>query len=367
MVNLKCLSLKRASLFDSSFQGLFRLEIMVLINCNFENLKSQSFRCLTNIKRLEIEKPENLNDINLNELSKLNSLRLVEVSNIFESLKNDNVENLAFYSKNFDYFDGKSISGFSKLKSLTLASTLGYQCHIKYFNLNFFSSLESLFLENFQFSSFNILCFPELCNLKILTLMQCKTLSKINHADLFKRLSQLENLTIIDFSDFFKEIPSNVFDELKNLTELDLRDNNLIDINPKWFAHMQKLKSLDLSDNQIIRVTKVMFTYLTNLTYLSLNMNQFYRLDDGVFSDVKNLENLCLSYNNNLRELKPHVFVGLDKLKRLEMQDLNQNLKLDVDLFQTLPSLNTVFLDERFEESVLYEKYGSGIKFFFLE
>lgn len=48
-VNLESLSLIRASLNDSSFQGLSRLGSLRLIDCDFENFKSQSFRYIPNL------------------------------------------------------------------------------------------------------------------------------------------------------------------------------------------------------------------------------------------------------------------------------------------------------------------------------
>lgn len=200
--------------------------------------------------------------------------------------------------------------------------------------------------------------------MKKLALSFCTTQCKINHADLFKQLGQLEKLAIISFSDFFKEIPLTVFDDLENLTSLSLISNN---ITPEWFSHMPKLKSLGLSLNKINRLSKEMFIHLKNLTSFSINGFQLIQFDDGVFSHLKDLENLDISNNINLRELKPRVFAGLDKLKNRDIRKLNDELQLNVDLFHFLPCLKDVSLDERFVtmQPDLSKKYGSKIKFTF--
>lgn len=291
-------------------------------------------------------------------------------SEIFKSLKNDYVETLVVYI-NFDYFDGKSISGFPNLKSLSLTSTSIYDRYknncIK-LDYDLFSHLESLRLSKFQFQSFDYFILPEFCNLKELIFEQCSAERKINHADLFKRFKQLEKLRIESFNDFFNDIPpSNVFDGLENLTELNLCSNELINFDPEWFSHKPNLKSLYLTDNQITVLSIEMFSNLTNLTTLRLSDNQFNRLEDRVFSHLENLENLSISHNYNIRNLKPEVFHGLDKLMSLEMGAFNDDFQLDINLFQALPSLKRVFLDRRFKEMEhqLFQKYGPELNYFY--
>lgn len=361
--------LKRGRLFDSSFQGLFRLENLALGDCDFKNFKSESFRYVPNLERLEIIGSRNFYAINFNELSKLKSLYLRDTWDICESLKNDNLKTLTL-EDNLNYFDGKCISGLSKLKSLSLTSISERRCKIKSISSNYdsLSCLESLDLENFHFSSFHFFTFYEFCNLKQLSFVDCSAERKINHVDLFKRLGQLQKLSIRKFSDFFNGISSNVFDDLENLTYLNISHNELTNINPLWFSHMQKLESLDLSRNKINRLTKEMFRHLTNLTTLCLNGNEFNQLDDGAFSYLKNLKNLEISFNETILEFKSQLFDGLDKLRNLLIRNMNDNFQLDVDLFHALPSLKHVYVDKRFEsmQSQLSQKYGSQITFYFL-
>ena len=366
-VNLERVTLYQASLFDSSFQGLFRLEYLVLSDCDFKNFKSESFRYVPNLEKLQIVSSQNFYDINFNELSKLNKLWLDESWDISECLRNENLESLRLQFID-DYFDGMCISGLPKLKSLSLTS-LSKFCNFKCYSLNydFFSRLESLELENFHFLSFEFLNFLDFSNLKKLTFNDCSVERNINQADVFKRLGKLEKLTITNFSDLFNEIPSTFFDDLENLTELDILRNELINIHPDWFSRMQKLERLSLRHNKLNRLAKEMFRHLSNLKHLSLFDNEFNQLDDGAFSYLKNLTYLEISYSKTIRELRPQVFAGLEKLTNLEIYNLHDDFQLDVDLFQVLPSLKQVYLDERFKEmqSQLSEKYGSQIIFVF--
>ena len=363
LVNLERLILRRASLFDTSFQGLFRLESIKLVDCDFKNFKSQSFRHVPNLEQLEFTKPRNFNDRDLSVLRKLNCLRLFGSWEHFESLKHDTLEKLELWFEDVDIFDAKIISGLSNLKFLTLDSISDDPRVIKFINFNydFLSCLESLELKNLRFSSFDIFSFSKLCNLKKLTLARCLAENKIIRDDFFKGLGQLENLIIMGFDHIF------VFDDRENLTHLVLEDNGLNDINSEWFSHIHKLKSLDLSRNMIDQLTKEMFCHLENLKSLDLSQNKLSQLDDGIFAHLENLENLNISCNYEIRELKPKVFDGLEKLIDLDISRLNKDFQLNVDLFQALPNLTSVRIDKRFEaiESELSQKYGSKIRFNF--
>ena len=306
-VNLERITLNRASLFDTSFQGLFRLESLELIECDFENFKSASFCYLPNLKKLIIGEPKNFYNGSLS--SKLQPFSLEgSRRSFFESLKHDNLEKLDLkFAADFDYFDGKSLSGLPKLKSLKLASTSTELCKIKSFNLNYdsLSRLELLSLARFHFSSFDTFILPELSNLKVFALLCCKTESKINHADLFKRLRHLETLVIVDFDDFFTDIPSTVFDGLENLTRLEIPMNKLTNINPEWFS------------------------FLKNLSILSLSACQLNQLSDvGAFIHLKNLEYLKIFKKNDQLALEPDVFNELKKLKKVRFFSLNLPFEL---------------------------------------
>ena len=307
-------------------------------------------------------------------------LKLTDFNNLSEHvcLQNENVEVLDIELVDNQHYDHANVYRLPKLKCLRLTSKL-YGCKsnlidckidfsYEYF-LTSYSTLDSLFFDTLKLSSLRISSLY-FCNLKKLYFRNMD-IYKVDGFDVnfLKGFRHLEILSIENFSNFCKEISSIVFDDLENLTHLDIRFNGLSDreINPKWFSHMPKLKRLDLSGNNLFSLSKKMFCHLTNLSFLCLSANQLNQLDDGVFSHLKNLENLDISSNKILRELKPQVLNGLNKLIDLDMSSLNDDFQLDVDLFKDLSSLKRVRLCERFKEmeSVLSENYESKIKFDF--
>lgn len=364
-VNLEYLTLENVHVADSTFKGLTHLKHLKLIECDFENFKSELYRSVPNLNGLFISNPRHLN-INLNELYNLKWLKLSYVSNLCEhlsTLKHDNLEILDINFVYVDNFDAKCISDFSSLKSLRFS----FHYNLKSINLNydFLSCLESLYLECCYFPSKEI-SFSKLCNLKMLNL----TISYLEcmNSNILTGLSKLEKLEFsVSKNDSFIEIPSNFFDDLENLSSLTIHFKNLANINSQWFSKMPNLKSLNLNDNVINQVTKENFAYLKNLSSLSLSYNRLDHLDDGVFSYLKNLENLSITSNCRIKELRPQIFDGLDKLINIDMRDLNRRFQLDVDLFQVMPSLKRASLDERFKGMlpVLTQKYGYNITFYF--
>lgn len=348
-VNLECLNLERVSLSDSSFKGLTRLQRLELIECDFENFKCKSFRNVPNLEILFIKKPFYFNlDANFQELSKLKWLNISNFSNL--SLKHDNVEILEIELENNQNFEYSNVNFLPKLKALRLSSKSGIPQSIN-LNNDYFSCLESLFLDTLKISTLRISSMY-LSNLKYLSFININ-IDSDGFCDILKGYRQLEKLEIVSFGNFFNKIPYDFFDDLENLTHFNLRLNRLIDINPKWFSHMPKLRNLELGFNQIGIVSKEFFCHLKNLTSLSLICTEIYQLEENFLSNffnyLKNLEYLEIFFNNKSRQkLTPKVFNGLKKLKNLKIKYLKNdgNFQLDIDMVKALskklPNLNNV-------------------------
>lgn len=92
--------------------------------------------------------------------------------------------------------------------------------------------------------------------------------------------------------------------------------------------------NLDLSNLGIVNFSNGVFKSVANITSLNLSDNQMYELPPSAFSDLVKLESLFLA-KNELAETE-NVFLGLDKLKKL---DLSNNILTNIgdNYFAGLP------------------------------
>lgn len=178
----------------------------------------------------------------------------------------------------------------------------------------------------------------------------------------FKGLDQLQ---ILDLSYNYISV---VNDSMKNLTSmeyLNLRHNDLHQLNGDEFFQMIQLSKLDLSENQLDDRFSLNMTYDNQLIELILNHNQIQRLWFNL-SHLDNLQILDLSYNNisvmnvtrygrlvslenlnlaynNLKVWKTGQFTGLPQLHDL---NCSHNLIETVAITGvfTLPTLHTLDL-----------------------
>ena len=72
---------------------------------------------------------------------------------------------------------------------------------------------------------------------------------------------------------------SLLFDNLKELTDLDLSCNHLTKIDVNTFASLKMLERLDLGFNQLECIDVDLFSQLTNLSLLDLNGNKLNEFD----------------------------------------------------------------------------------------
>lgn len=102
--------------------------------------------------------------------------------------------------------------------------------------------------------------------------------------------------------------------------DLDLSGREIIYIEPNAFANCSSVKTLDLSDNVILKPPL------------------------GVFSPMANLEHLSLADNDLRTGYLTKVFVGLDKLKSLNITENNMGKILHSDDFVGLPKSCEIYI-----------------------
>ena len=136
-------------------------------------------------------------------------------------------------------------------------------------------------------------------------------------------------------------------ENLKNLTHLGLRDNNVIELPkvicyltslehltysiaigtlPKEIANLTQLSSLFISDNSLTMMPKDLgsLTSLTSLSIYSKNEEQLLRLPDEIINLI-NLKKIDFNFNVNL-ELTEAQNIWLDKLKKDNDLQMNPNI-----------------------------------------
>jgi Protein of unknown function (DUF1036) len=102
-------------------------------------------------------------------------------------------------------------------------------------------------------------------------------------------------------------------EKLRNLTELELVGNKIVDLRP--LASLKRLTILFLKDNQIVDVSPL--ANLTNLTSLRLGINKIF--DVKPLANLTKLKDLSL-HNNQIRDIKP-----LSKLKKMFVLQVSDN------------------------------------------
>ncbi|XP_032184988.1 toll-like receptor 3 [Mustela erminea] len=143
------------------------------------------------------------------------------------------------------------------------------------------------------------------------------------------------------------------FRPLRNLTILDLSNNNIANINAELLEGLEKLEVLDLQHNNLARLWKhanpggpVHFLKgLSQLHILNLESNGFDEIPAEAFKDLLELKRLDLGLNN-LNIFPPSVFDDQASLKSLNLQ---KNLITSVEknvfgpVFRNLSNLDMSF------------------------
>ena len=139
-----------------------------------------------------------------------------------------------------------------------------------------------------------------------------------------------------------EEIIKNLLnnEDVNILTELDLSNNRINEINLK---NVDNLKKLNLSNNQIKYIEKDSFGHLKNLEYLDLSNNKLDRIDEDVFKNLKNLKHLNLS-NNLICEIDEKAFDDLNRLQKLSLTN-NKLKSLNSNTFSKLVKLEELTLN----------------------
>lgn len=129
----------------------------------------------------------------------------------------------------------------------------------------------------------------KLTNLRHLYIVGCSLTGSVPHP-----IVNMSNLQTLDLSENrLNVIPSSTFENLRQLTTINLSQNDFVAL-PKSLKFLQHLTKLDLSYNKLLQVPTEL-GYLTQLEYLDLSSN----LIDSLPTDA-----ICQAWKHSLKTLK---------------------------------------------------------------
>ncbi|XP_035794577.1 insulin-like growth factor-binding protein complex acid labile subunit [Anopheles albimanus] len=161
--------------------------------------------------------------------------------------------------------------------------------------------------------------------------------------DFFHHLPMLQTLSMSRMNLTFAQAASNIFEDLRRLTVLDLSTNRIIDVPNGVFGNLRNLKALNLSGNAV-QLTNATFTGLERLRSLDLSSNNISMLPMGGFAGLLSLDNLNLRHNR-ISQID-YGMLSIHGIKSFGVLDLSYNRFFDPNLstLATLRRLNTLLL-----------------------
>ncbi|XP_056415458.1 toll-like receptor 3 isoform X2 [Hyla sarda] len=335
--------LKNLNLEESQVSHLTSVAFSGLSNVTYLNLKKFfsnskdpkiddfSFQWLQNLQYLNMEENKNINPSE-NTFTGLISLRYLSLSGCtFQTITN------------------KTFASLSKSSLIALNLTKTGLTKVGPGAFNGLEHLEMLDLGVNQIDQYLTgQEFEGLRSIKQIYLSYNKHLTLTSST--FCNILSLEKLNLRKTALTFKSPSNSPFNCVRNLTFLDLGNNNIANIEEDFFSGLHNLRILSLQHNNLARLWKkanpggpVLFLRgLQNLEILDLLSNGFDEIPADAFKGLSNLNILNLG-ENNVYILPPSLFADQRLLTAL---DLHKNLITSVEenifknVFSNLKTLN---------------------------
>lgn len=163
----------------------------------------------------------------------------------------------------------------------------------------------------------------------------------------------------------FREIPLNFFETFYLLREFNASDLELEMLQLETFKDAKNLTYLDVTQNQLTEIPRLLFFNTAKLTYVDFSNNRIERIDPLAFEGAKHLQSLNFSNNrinhidsktfstpnvllldlskNNLTNLAEHIFDNMTNLVQLNLS-FNPIGNLSIEIFAHLLNLEDVNL-----------------------
>ncbi|DAA30134.1 leucine-rich repeat-containing G-protein coupled receptor 5 [Bos javanicus] len=299
-----------SSVPPSCFSGLHSLRHLWLDDNALTEIPVQAFRSLSALQAmtLALNKIHHIPDYAFGNLSSLVVLHLH--NNRIHSLGKkcfDGLHSLETLDLNYNNLDEfpTAVRTLSNLKELGFHSN-----NIKSIPEKAFVGNPSLITIHFYDNPIQLVgrsAFQHLPELRTLTLNGA---SQITEFPDLTGTASLESLTLTGAQ--ISSLPQTVCDQLPNLQVLDLSYNLLEDL--PSFSVCQKLQKIDLRHNEIYEIQADTFQQLFSLRSLNLAWNKIAIIDPNAFSTLPSLRKLDLS-SNRLSSIPVTGLHGLTHLK----------------------------------------------------
>uniref|UniRef100_A0A2C9GV86 TIR domain-containing protein n=1 Tax=Anopheles dirus TaxID=7168 RepID=A0A2C9GV86_9DIPT len=157
---------------------------------------------------------------------------------------------------------------------------------------------------------------------------------------------QLPNLTWLDMRDnVLGRLPPAIFNALPKLRILELSFNGLEELDPHLLEHLPNLRLLTLWHNKLRTVSRRVFVGVPELERLDLSANLLESVPGDLFYDLPQLTELAMGFNS-FRTLPDGLFRANRELRKLKLTSQRVELEtLPRDLLQHLPALEQVNLE----------------------
>ncbi len=140
---------------------------------------------------------------------------------------------------------------------------------------------------------------------------------------------------------------TDIFPDESKINTLSFMGNNISYISPYAFRKIPELKSLDLSNNLLHSIYSDTFVNSTQLKTLQLSKNPLTYFYSRCFHGLTNLKTLTLAYIDTNATVHDNIFMGLEKLKKLDLDSspgIIWSIFTSDDLLQSLRTVEDLSL-----------------------
>jgi Leucine-rich repeat (LRR) protein len=138
-------------------------------------------------------------------------------------------------------------------------------------------------------------------------------------------------------------ITKNMLKKFSDIFSIDLKSNQITDIEDEAFSGNPKLEKIDLMENRLTKITKKLLKGdFEDLQEINFSYNTIESIESGSFDKLSQLELIDLSFNC-LRHMHSDLFKKCSELQQVYLHD-NQITKIAHDLFNSKTDLKLLHL-----------------------